>query len=108
MSPGRADALALTTVPEGVLLLLKVSPGSAKEGLRGLLGDRLKLAVRTPPEKGRANRSVTGLLEAVLELPRRSVTITAGATSSAKTALVRGVTADELRTRIGAALAASK
>lgn len=92
----------------GALLALKVSPGSSREELRGVLGDRLKLSVRTPPEKGKANRSVCALLESALDLARGSVEIVAGATASAKTAFVRDVPPDDLRERIRRALEDSK
>lgn len=84
----------------GALLPLKVSPGSAREEIRGVLGDRLKVSVRTPPEKGKANRAVCALLESALGLPKGTVAIVTGATASAKTAFVRDVSPDDLRERI--------
>lgn len=85
------------THAEGSRFGLRVSPGSAREAVRGVLGDLLKISVREPPERGKANRGVVRLLARALDVPKRSVVILGGETSSTKTILVRGVSPDTLR-----------
>ncbi len=67
---------------------IKVVPGAKQEGLAGLLGDRLKLRVRAPPEDGRANQAVCDLLQRLTGA--RRVTVIAGLTSPAKTVQLEG------------------
>ena len=63
---------------------IKVVPGATREGIEWL-GDLLKVKVRAPPEKGRANAAVEKLLAERLSVPLSSVTITAGFGSPLKT-----------------------
>jgi uncharacterized protein YggU (UPF0235/DUF167 family) len=65
-------------------LRIKVVPGARSEGCEWL-GDLLKVKVRAPPEKGRANAAVEELLARRLALPPSSVRIVAGFGSSLKT-----------------------
>ena len=66
-------------------LQIKVIPSSSRDAFAGWLGDTLKIKVKAPPEKGRANRAVIKFLEKQLQLPRGHVSITSGETSSRKT-----------------------
>ena len=63
---------------------IKVIPSSSKDCIAGWLEDTLKIKVKAPPEKGRANKSVINLLEKNLDLAKGSVEITSGANSSRK------------------------
>jgi uncharacterized protein YggU (UPF0235/DUF167 family) len=65
-------------------LRVKVVPGARNEGVEWL-GDLLKVKVRAPPEKGRANAAVEELLAERLALPLSSVRIVAGFGSPLKT-----------------------
>ncbi len=46
--------------------------------------DRLKCYLKSPPEKGKANRELLGLLAKALKLPVSACTILSGATSRLK------------------------
>ncbi|WP_024327302.1 DUF167 domain-containing protein [Thioalkalivibrio sp. AKL19] len=78
-------------------LKVKVAPGSKRNALAGWMGDTLKLQVRAPPEKGRANEAVIALLAAELGCPKSAVEVVAGATSRSKTVTVEGWTESDLR-----------
>ena len=66
-------------------LQIKVIPSSSKDGIVGWLEDTLKIKVKAPADKGKANKAVIHVLEKSLSLPRGSVTIKSGLTSCLKT-----------------------
>ncbi len=66
-------------------LQVKVVPGAAREEVAGWVGERLKLRVTAPPEKGKANAAVVSLLAGVLGVPRARVRIASGGSSPLKT-----------------------
>lgn len=76
-------------IGEGIELALKVVPGASRSEIAGTLGDRLKVRVAAPAEKGRANRAVVALLREWLGV--RQVEIVAGHASADKTARVEGL-----------------
>ncbi len=65
-------------------LQIKVIPSSSKDCIAGWLEDTLKVKVTAPPEKGKANKAIIKVLEKSLELPKGSIHITSGTTSSRK------------------------
>ena len=65
-------------------LHIKVIPSSSKDCIAGWLDDTLKVKVKAPAEKGKANTSVIKVLEKSLELAKGSIHITSGTTSSRK------------------------
>ncbi|MBS0190905.1 MAG: DUF167 domain-containing protein [Planctomycetes bacterium] len=72
-------------------------PGSSRDAVAGVLGDRLKIKVAAAPEAGRANAAVCELLARALGIRPRDISVEAGATSPEKTVRVRGLTAGQLR-----------
>ena len=66
-------------------LKLKVVPSASRDAVGTWLGDRLKVTVTAPPEKGRANDAVIRLLARKLGLRRTDLRIVAGETSPSKT-----------------------
>ena len=86
------------------VLTVKVAPGARKDEVQGWMGDTLKLRVAAPPEKGRANAAVVALLARTLSTSRDRIVIVAGAGSRRKRVRIEGLSPEELRKRIGAAL----
>lgn len=74
-----------------VTFQVRVKTRSRTEGIVGRVGDRLKVAVRTAPEQGRANRRVCEVLAEALGVPAARVTIVAGATHPEKTVAAAGI-----------------
>jgi len=99
------DDLRLEAAGSGLRMQVRVSPGARKEALLGLYGHVLKVAVRAPPERGRANRALIDLLARALEVPRRTLRVVAGETSRDKTLLVSGLDAQTIRARLGGRMA---
>lgn len=71
-------------------LQLKVIPKSSKNRVVGWVGDRLKVQVTAPPERGKANDAVVEVLAGALGLPRSRVRIVAGQTAPLKTVDIDG------------------
>ena len=69
-------------------LRLKVVPRASRNAIVGWIGDRLKVAVTAPPEKGRANAAVLKLLARELGIRQADLRITTGETASAKTVVI--------------------
>jgi uncharacterized protein (TIGR00251 family) len=65
------------------------------------MGDALKLSLTTPPVEGRANEACIEFFARLLKLPRSSVTIASGQSSRNKVIRVAGVSAEEVRARLG-------
>jgi len=82
-------------------LKLHVTPGAREDSLAGWQGDSLRVRVRARPEKGLANEAVLRLLAGRLNLPRSRLALVLGATSRDKLIEVEGLSADELRARLG-------
>ncbi len=88
---------------QGFLLRLQVVPGAARTEVAGLLGDRLKVRVAAPPEKGAANQVLLAFLAQRLKIPKQAVRLCSGAGSRAKVVAVDGLDPD-LRRRLQALL----
>jgi len=84
--------LAARETAEGVEFHVLVSAGSSRPGIRGLHGDSLKIAVGSPPERGRANAEVMALISGWLGLPARAVSLVSGSASRRKRIRVAGFT----------------
>ena len=82
---------------------LKVVPGASRDEISGWLGDSLKLRVRYPAEAGRANATVIKLLSTLLDVPRGSLRIVSGTSSSRKILEVDGLDEAAVYERLRAA-----
>ena len=76
---------------------LKVVPGSSRDEVVGWLGDLLKVKVKAPPEKGRANESVVALLADRLGVDASSIAVVSGHGSPAKVVAVEGMDDEAIR-----------
>lgn len=76
-------------------------PGASRDGIAGWLGDALKVRVAAPPEKGKANAAVEGLIAAALGLPREYVRIVGGHGSARKVVEIDRLDEAEVRRRLG-------
>ncbi len=85
---------------QGYLLRLTVVPGAQRTQVVGLYGDRLKIRLAAPPEKGAANRELIDFLARALDLPKRSLKLTVGAQSRSKVVAVSDPSPD-LSDRLG-------
>jgi uncharacterized protein len=78
-------------------LSLKVVPGSSRDEVVGWLGDSLKVKVKAPPEKGKANEAVVALLADRLGVEASSIAVVSGHSSPAKIVAIDGVDDEAIR-----------
>jgi uncharacterized protein (TIGR00251 family) len=78
-------------VSDGIELKIKVVAGARRSEIVGQWGDRLKLRVNAPAERGKANMAVVKLLRSWLGID--DVTIVTGHWHSEKTVRIMGLRA---------------
>jgi uncharacterized protein (TIGR00251 family) len=92
--------IAIANHAEGCTLAVRAQPGARKTGVLGEHNGALKIAVTAPPEDGRANEAILEVLHDYLGLKRSQIELLQGRTQRNKVFLIRGVTANELSSRL--------
>ena len=85
-----------------IQLSLKVIPSASKDEVVGFIGESLKVKVRAHREKGKANKAVIQLLCKVLNIPKNSIVIVSGVTSSIKIIEIENVSKEPIGALLGA------
>ena len=85
----------------GVTFAVKVRPRAKRNAITGELGDALKVSLPSTPVEGRAPEACIEFFAKLLKVPRSSVTIASGESSRNKVIRVAGVTAEQVRERLG-------
>jgi uncharacterized protein (TIGR00251 family) len=93
--------VAIHNSAEFVTFAVKVHPRARKNALTGEVGDALKLSLTAPPVDGKANEACIDFFAKLLEVPRSSVTIAAGLSGRNKVIRVVGLSAEQVRGRLG-------
>lgn len=93
--------VAIQNSPAGATFAVKVHPRAKKNAIIGEVGDALKLSLTAPPNNGKANEACIDFFAKLLDLPRSSITIAAGQTSRNKVIRVAGMSAEDVRRRLG-------
>jgi uncharacterized protein len=83
------------------MFAVRVHPRAQKNAITGEIGQALKISLTAPPIEGRANQASIAFLAELLNVPRSSVTITSGRSGRNKVIRVAGISAEELRKRLG-------
>lgn len=91
----------LRDTDDGALLSVRVTPKASADRLGPVHDDRLKIAVTTAPDKGKANAHLAKLLAKRLGVAKGAVSVVAGDTDRAKTVLLRGLSAQAVRDKLG-------
>jgi hypothetical protein len=74
----------------GILMTIKVVPGSSRTEIVGCQGKMLKVKIAAPPEKGKANKALTNFLAETFNLKKADVEIISGHTASIKQVFLAG------------------
>jgi len=86
---------------DGVVITVKVVPGSRRTESAGLHGQAYKIKIAAPPEKGKANKMLLAFLAGQLNIKKNAIQIKSGKTSSVKQVLLRGVTKQDVQSHFG-------
>lgn len=87
---------------------MRVQPRARRNEIVELLGDgALKIRLTAPPVGGKANQALIKFLAKLLGVAKSKIEIRSGAASRNKLILVKGLTAQEIREKIKAALSSS-
>lgn len=83
------------------LLSVHLTPRSSQDKIAGWAGDVLRVRVTAPPVEGRANEALLRLLACALDIPTSRLRLAHGWTQRNKVVAIEGLTADEIRARLG-------
>ncbi len=86
-----------TETADGVVLNVRAQPRSSRSGVDGVVGDALKVRIRSAPVDGKANKEMVETLADAFSLPKNRVSFVGGETSKNKRILLAGLGAAELR-----------
>jgi len=87
--------------PDGAVVAIRVTPRGRKDAIGEVRDGRLRVRTTAPPVEGAANERVIELIAKAAGVRRSTVSIVSGAQSRDKRLLVEGLSADELRRRLG-------
>ena len=90
----------LTETADGVIVNVRAAPRSSRAGLDGMVGDALKVRIRSAPVDGKANKELIEVLADAFGLPKSAVEFKSGETSKTKRILLRCVTKETILSRL--------
>ena len=88
--PRSSSGLPINVAPTGVRVAVRLTPRASAARIGGVADGKLKIAVTAPPTDNQANDALLRLLAKQWRLPRRDLSIVAGATSRNKIIHVAG------------------
>ena len=89
--------LELQQTPRGVIVPVRAQAGARRNAILGVREGALRVAVTAAPEKGQANRAISGVLSAALGVPKSAIELIAGETSPRKRFLIRGASVEQIQ-----------
>ncbi|MHC4606284.1 MAG: DUF167 domain-containing protein [Planctomycetota bacterium] len=90
----------ITESPDGAVIAVKIVARSSRERVAGIMGDRLKVCVTAPPERGKANAEVVRTVAEHFGIAASRVRIVSGETNPLKQVLLEGVSPGEAEEKI--------
>ena len=91
-----------TETADGVIINVKAQPRSSRAGIDGVMGDAVKVRIKSAPVDGRANKELIETLADAMGLPKSSVIFKGGETSKTKRILLKGMDASGVAAVVGA------
>ena len=85
---------------DDLVIMVKARPRGRRNSIDGVHAGMLRITVTAVPEKGRANQRILEQLAESLQVPRSSVTLHSGSTSTIKKIRISGLSESELRSRL--------
>ncbi len=85
-------------------LSIRLTPKASRDQVVSWEEDVLRVRVAAPPVEGRANQALLRLLARALDVPQSRLTLVVGQTQRNKVVAVEGLTEEEARARLAAAI----
>jgi uncharacterized protein (TIGR00251 family) len=101
VSPAR-EGPAIRRAGDALLVGFRVSPSAARTAVKGLYGDRVKVAINAPAEDGRANAELIEALARWMGLMRDNIRVKTGHASRDKVLSFEGIEEAELGSKLAA------
>jgi uncharacterized protein (TIGR00251 family) len=83
-----------------IKLPIKVVPASSRNCIAGWLGERLKVRVTAPAERGKANAAVETIIAEALGVSKEHIRVVTGQTSARKVVEIAGLSEDQVYLRL--------
>ncbi len=99
------DAFDVLDKSGGVYFQVLAAPGSSSSGVRGIHDGGLKVAVRAPADKGRANKELVEVIAALAGVPKRNVEVVSGHGTRKKRISVAGISKSQFLLNLKRAIA---
>ncbi len=87
----------LNETDEGVEVAIRAIPGSSVTKITGIRQGAVVIKVTTPPEKGKANLTISKVLSVTLGIPKSRILLIRGERNRDKIFLLSAVTPEEAR-----------
>jgi uncharacterized protein (TIGR00251 family) len=97
--------IAILPHADGAVLPVLAHPGAKRNAILGERAGALRVAVTSPPEKGKANAAIQAVLAESLGCKAAQITLLAGGTSRQKRFVIAGIAREELNRRLATVLA---
>ena len=81
--------LNLRQTDKGIIISVKVIPGSSKSEISEIIDGVLKIKLNSPPIEGKANKECIEVISKFLKLPKSSIEIVSGTKSKNKSVLLK-------------------
>jgi uncharacterized protein (TIGR00251 family) len=85
------ENIPFTRTRNGIRIEVKVEPRSSKKGLAGVLGNKLKVKLTSPPVDGEANEQLVEVLAEAFGIKKAAVKIIRGQSSKNKVVELTGI-----------------
>ena len=90
----------IQSVPDGIVLSVRVIPRAGNSGIAGTRGDALLVRLNAAPVEGAANAELIAVIAKALAVPKRAVSIVSGERSRQKRVRVSGIDVTNADTRL--------
>lgn len=101
MSPSPPIPAYLDPTPDGTRVRLLVQPRASRTEVCGVVGDRLKVRVRSAPVEGKANAELLRFLCKRLGVSSGRIDLAAGERGRRKEVLIAGLSPSQVRPLLG-------
>jgi uncharacterized protein len=96
--------IAVAPHPSGAILPVLAHAGARRNAILGERAGALRVAVTSPPERGKANEAIQTLLAESLEIRPGRISLISGSTSRQKRFLIDGIDSAGLLARLAVLL----